>query len=139
MAPLMRSEDVLEAYAASGHGPLQALDTGLELSDPCFTAWEGGVPLAIFGTVPTVIGGRRFGTVWLLGTDRIRELPIPFLHQSKSWLARISQGCDMVGNVMDARNKVHERWLWWLGFHFVCLHKEYGHLRLPFKEFVKSV
>ena len=137
MAPRMRTEDVLEVFAASGRGPLEALEAGVLTSSKCMTATEGGEPFCMFGVVTTVIDeGLAFGSLWLLGTDRIKDLSTPFLRQSRTWLLRLASGHAAVGMMMDARNTVHHRWASWLGFRHVARHPHHGAQRLPFDEYV---
>jgi hypothetical protein len=43
----------------------------------------------------------------------------------------------LIGNVIDERNRVHLRWLKWMGFTFVQRIPEYGVQHRPFLEFIK--
>jgi len=134
----LRAEDLAEVTAASGQDPVDAIGLGFAYSKPCFVVEFETRPAAIFGVVPTP-GLECFGSVWLLGTNDIPLFSQRFLRDSRRWLEQITVGYDMVGNVVDERNEKHIRWLRWLGFKFVKRHAEYGHLGLPFLEFVKAV
>lgn len=140
MAERMRIEDKAEVVAASGHTPLQALAHAFLNSEECYTVDFNGKPSAMFGCVPSEADtGVRLGTIWLLGTDDIPLFTWPFLRNSRTWLDRVCEGFDIVGNFVDERNKQHVKWLRWLKFTFVARHPEFGHLGLPFLEFVKIV
>lgn len=138
IAANLRADDLAEVVAASELTPVQAIGLGYAESRPCFTVEFEGRPAAIFGVVPSPVM-ERFGTVWMLGTNDIALFHRPFLRQSTEWLNKVTADYDIVGNVVDERNKKHIRWLRWLGFRFIKRYPEYGRLGLPFLEFVKSV
>lgn len=140
IAPRLRTADLAEVVAHSGLSAVDALGQGFLASERCMTVEFNGRPSAMFGIVPSGITGfPRLGHVWLLGTDDIHLFSRQFLRQSVPWLKEICTGYDIVGNVVDARNAEHVRWLEWLGFRFVKKHDRLGHLGLPFLEFVKIV
>jgi len=90
----------------------------------------------MFGVVPE----GKFGTVWLLGTDEIfTHASRDFLRLSKEWLSEVSAPFESVGNLVDARNTVHIRWLEWLGFEFIGVQSEFGVEKRPFLEFIQNV
>jgi hypothetical protein len=138
LAPRLRIMDKMEIAAATGEKPLIALGRGFADSKPCYTVDYKGTPCAMFGVVPDLSGTHftRFGAIWLLGSDDIPLFRKSFLKNSKAWVAQISEGFDVVGNYVDARNLRHIRWLKWLGFKFVGTVKR-GPLNLPFHEFYK--
>lgn len=141
MAPRLRIADKAEIVACTGEPALYALGRGFANSEKCWTAEYRGRPAAMFGVVPTISDGSTpvVGTIWLLGTDDINLFGYRFLTESKTWLARLEEGYDVVGNVVDARNLKHIKWLKWLGFKFVRTIPQHGIHRLPFHEFVKIV
>lgn len=140
MAPNLRAEDVAECFAAGQHTSLQALQLGYVNSKPCFTVVYEGRPAAMFGVVPSAdIYVPQMGNVWLLGTNDINLFSTTFLRESKGWLERLEKDYDLVGNVVDERNQKHVAWLRWLGFHFIARHERFGHLGLPFLEFIKVI
>ena len=81
----------------------------------------------------------RFGYVWLLGTDDINRFPMTFLRRSRAWFDKCTEGYDIVGNFVDQRNTKHIEWLKWIGVKFLRVHENFGHLGLPFIEFVKVI
>ena len=60
-----------------------------------------------------------------------------FLRRSKVELDKIIQEYPVLFNVVDARNKIHVRWLQWMGFTFIKKHSEYGPEGRLFYEFVR--
>lgn len=133
MCSEVRQADRDEVRAYTGSTVLNALVKGITGSKLSYTVKLNRTPIAIFG----VVGEESFGTVWLLGTDAIQLIKRPFLRQSKAWLAHLEEGYELVGNVIDARNTLHIRWLHWLGFSFVREISRFGHEQRPFLEFVK--
>lgn len=139
IAEHIRSEDRAECFAASGLQPIDAIGRGFAASESCHTVVFEGRPAAIFGVVPSSeVTNPKLGAVWLLGTDDIRIFSRQFIEHSKFWIDELANGYDLIGNVVDARNTVHIEWLKWAGFKFIQRHEKYGHLGLPFLEFVKA-
>lgn len=116
----MRVEDVEECYAG-GVRPYNALYTGVCISDVCHTLIDPktGNPGAMLGINPTAYTG--VGNIWLLGTPAIEQNAITFLRHSKPWLAEQEKACgyDALFNYTHVNNRVHHRWLKWLGFVFL--------------------
>lgn len=136
----VRQADRDEVRAATGGTVLHALVEGLQGSRETWTARLGKTPIAMFGVAPIPLDPEvRYGAVWLLGSDRIQEVRYTFLRESRPWLERLEQGFDLVGNVVDARNTIHIRWLRWLGFSFIREIPHFGHEKRPFYEFLKRV
>jgi hypothetical protein len=138
MSPLVRDEDMAEVAAATGSTVLQALLEGLRLSSSCYCLLKERFPVAVFGIAP-VEPRPGYGAIWLLGTHEIKDIRWLFLRESRSWLRELEQGYDVIGNVVDARNELHIRWLKWLGFTFIREIPEFGKAKLPFHEFSKCV
>lgn len=135
VAPRMRQEDINEVKAASGLGPLEGLQRGIEASAECYTIWVGDNPIGIFGVVPT--GNESIGCVWMLGTDIIKEHQIEFLRKSIEWRDEFQNTYSVLFNNIDARNTLHIKWLQWLGFTFINQFPEYGAELRPFYQFVR--
>ena len=137
IATNMRQEDLNEIQAMGVPDPHEALRKGMVHSKPeCYTASVKGVPIAMFGVVP-FDDDPKFGSIWLLGTDRIKtEVPISFLKKSRKVLPTLIEPYEMVCNVVDKRNEVHIKWIKWLGFSFIretiC-----GPENRPFYEFAR--
>lgn len=138
LAANLRAEDLAEVVAASGLTAIQAIGHGYVHSRPAITIEYNGKPAAMFGVVPSE-QVEKFGSIWLLGTNDLHLFSTKFLRQSKRWLDIVTQGYDIVGNVVDERNTDHIKWLRWLGFKSIKKWPHYGPLGLPFYEFVKIV
>jgi len=132
----IRPEDAAEIRAASGMEPFAGLMTGYLHSDECWTICtaKDHKAIALFGLRMADEGQ---GVVWLLATNDLPKYGIRFLRESRGWIDRFHQKADLLFNAVDQRNTVHIRWLEWLGFKFIRVIPEYGHLKLPFVEFAR--
>lgn len=115
----LRQADANEIDAL-GREPEEAIEESYFGSKPkCYTFIGKGVPAAMFGVVPFE-ENERWGSIWLLGTDRVTNvIPISFLKWTKKFLPTLLEPYDMVCNIVDARNTVHIKWIKWLGFTFI--------------------
>jgi hypothetical protein len=129
LAPNLRSEDVDEVWAASQSTPLEALETGLRLTNEPSSVLVDGEPIAMFGVASVITG---LGAPWLLGARAIEEHRWEFLRRSRVELARIRRPFARLTNYVDARNHTHIRWLEWLGARFIHLDPSFGHENRPF-------
>ena len=129
MAPWLREADRLELKAHGQKDSYKALVASVRASDKCYTVWIDEEPAAIFG-VATIDVDPRVGSIWLLGTPKIETIKIQFLRESRRWLEDVSQGYDLLTNVVHQDNDLHIRWLRWLGMSFL------NH-QPPFVEFAK--
>ena len=132
----IRPEDAAEIYAASGLDPMAGLLTGYLHSDICQTicTFSDNKPIALFGLR---VVDKNKGVVWLLAGNDLPKYGTRFLRESRGWVDRFHQKADLLFNAVDQRNAVHIRWLEWLGFKFIRVIPEYGHLKLPFVEFAR--
>tara|TARA_R110002020_G_scaffold167780_6_gene356277 strand:- start:426 stop:908 length:483 start_codon:yes stop_codon:yes gene_type:complete len=141
LAPILRDADVLELEAC-GKTPQQALEEGLRDSNPAMVVCEDGKPLAMFGVCPCPdieeMSGVRFGSIWYLGSDEATKDAKRFMRISREWLGRLSEGYDVLGNMVDERNSVHVRWIAAMGFEFTRIHQKFGPHKLPFLEFMQT-
>jgi len=140
LAPLLREADRQELLAGTGEEPLEALTNGLELSVSCMTALIDGEIVGMFGIVPNeevwASTGVTYGVVWFLGSDRATESPKDFMRVSRMWLNTFKEDYFALGNLVDARNTVHIRWLKAMGFEFTNVHNNYGFKSKTFLEFI---
>lgn len=126
LAPLMREADRDEVYAASGMSPLAGLLASMQGGQE---SWSGLVD----GNL-TVLFGLKDNKPWLLGSDGVASIPVPFLRRSRSVVAVWRDRYGRIGNHVDARNHVSVAWLQWLGFE-IGVAEPYGFRRLPFHPF----
>ena len=136
IAPKLRQADYNECLAATGKEPLGVLLTSLELCDKAFTLRSpSGGRVGLCGTAPSPIEGA--GVVWMVATDDIYQHQMTFLRNSKEALDYLAGDYIALHNCVDARNKLHIKWLKWMGFTFINEHKKWGHEQRPFYEFVR--
>jgi hypothetical protein len=137
LAKTMRPEDRDEVYAGCKESPHKALVRAFTYSKECFTVvCPDGEPLAMFGYV--LVPNEPLAYVWLLGSTELVKHRWSFLRQSQGWVDYIQDKAPILTNMVDRRNTVHLAWLKWLGFKFVRVIPKYGHLELPFVEFVRT-
>jgi len=78
--------------------------------------------VCMFGATPySILGG--IGTPWMVGSTGLNPLSVQkeLLRLSRPALARMQQAFpSMLFNVVDQRNEAAQRWLHWLGFHFLA-------------------
>ena len=105
---------------------------------------DSKIPLAVIdqeGEVVCIIGVRNItdsiGQVWLLASPRIEKLSIPFLRNSRIVTELFTKDHKLLFNYVDARNKLHIKWLKWCGFTFINKHEKFGIEKRPFYEFVR--
>jgi hypothetical protein len=140
LAPNIREEDKLELrsiFTEEERSIADMLKESIELSIPAITVEEDGKVIMIFGA--SDYGDPDCGLIWLLGTDDIKRLWVPFLRQSHYWMNALFDISKkrLLFNRVCAKNELHVRWIKWLGFSFVQRLDNYGHLGLPFYEFCK--
>jgi hypothetical protein len=133
VAANLRSEDRAECLAASGIPPEMSLPAVAGLAE-AIVAPDGEV-IGLCGVMPTPIPGN--GTVWMLGTTSVAKYSKLFIRAGKVWLEQKHQRYARLGNVVDARNMLHVRWLAAMGFKFtqVIIH---GPQSLPFIQFERT-
>lgn len=129
MCRRLRPADLVELEAHGETNTLVALLRAVRRSEKSYTVWLDDLPAAIFG-VGRSPQDASVGVVWLLGTPEIETIKIQFLRESRKWLEEMSQGYDLLTNVVHEDNQLHIRWLKWLGMSFIR-HQP------PFVEFVK--
>lgn len=135
LAEHMREEDVAEIFAASGVTPLEALEEGVAASAVAFTLHVEGTVVAIGGVTqdPT---DAFVGHIWLLGTPAVDEFAFRFLRHSRDLADALNRKWPQLTNWVDSRNRIHLKWLHWLGFKFIAK-EEIGAPGVPFLQFVR--
>lgn len=113
----MREVDRREAMRAFPHAtPRSAVEFSAEVSYVLLSARakETGEAVALAGVA------KREGdtaTAWMITTDWVYQHPVPFFRLSGAVLAEMFDraGCSVFTNIVDEENKLHRRWLTWLG------------------------
>lgn len=133
LAANLRYDDRRELEAHGCDAETGILES-LKVSTRAFVVEQCGKPVLIFGVSTTSQDGEaKTGGIWLLATTRIKGIARLFVRHSKEWMAEMAQGYDLLWNQVDARNKLHHRWLQWCGCVFLREVKIGPH---PFYEFV---
>lgn len=128
LAPKLREIDKFELEAAGFSDGFAALTTGLEESEVCFTVLspDTRLPMAMFGVVLNECG--EWNTVWLLGTDEIKEHLMKFARYSKRWVDLLANQYGPIGNAVAPSNGLSQSWLEWCGFSFMeTIYADGGH------------
>lgn len=130
VAERMRKLDALECKLMSGLTPMTALQLCADQSDLIWAAVLDGEPVAIFGlSAPTEIVGHP----WLLGTDRLREVPLLFVKSCAAFVHAWLTVRPVLYNVTLARNELHVKWIKSLGFETTESRVIDGHKFLGFR------
>lgn len=134
IAPLMRSQDVIEITYSNGLPPLESLQGAYNASEVCNSIIHAdGSVVGMFGVANNGI----FGSPWLLGTDKIIETRKEFIPQAKEWVEDMNTIYPLLLNYVHVDNTVSEVWLKSLGFEYITLEKEYGVGKQPFYQFIR--
>lgn len=122
----LRAADRAELIATSRLSPLRVLADGVRTSTPCYTIHTGGTgdPCGIFGTCES--DDPTSGVVWMLGSDDLLTVSRTFIRHSRRWLNELHKNYRLLFNVIDARNKIHIKWITWMGFELVQDIPKYG-------------
>lgn len=107
MAPHVRAADQMEIWAQVGLEPELALRLAIRGPGEHHTALLNDRVVAIFGVVPDADGG---GSIWLIGTDAIRENADLFHSYVEKWLGSFKERFSRLYNWVDARNEVSLKW-----------------------------
>lgn len=135
IGPLLRDADILELKAYYTEPASNVLENTIKIyNSTTYTVDVKGLPTLMFGVVPY---SDVVGIIWLVGTNDIVKVKIPFLRNCKIWLDAFSELYPVLFNLVSKENDLHINWLKWMGFKFLKEHKEYGLNRQPFIEFIK--
>ena len=124
LARRIREADRREVRAAFGRPAEAILATGFRNAKRCWTVTAGGRPIAMFG-----VGRRpepRVGVVWLLASDDLDRFRGQLRREGPYWVDVLMAGHDVLTNFVAADNRVALRWLVWLGFELLALHRGRG-------------
>ncbi|MDR2668598.1 MAG: hypothetical protein LBC14_01435 [Desulfovibrio sp.] len=115
VAARMREADRREVWAYRRHTPEEALRFSLSRSLFARTAVVNGRPALMWGVgVPTLLGS--VGSPWLLATDAVYEVVLPFLKYSRVAVRHMQSLFPRLENHVHADNALSIRWLQWCGF-----------------------
>lgn len=114
LADHIREEDRQEIWHISRKTPLEAFQSGYDVSEPPFTIEWKGVPVAMFG----VSGEGTVGVPWMLATDDLKRIKKDLLRECRGYVNDMLKKYPFLTNQVWAENIIHIRWLIWLGFTF---------------------
>lgn len=123
VAQKLRAADARE-IRAMGFEPELGLEMSWRSSTQRYTmVTPEGVPIGMFGVGPahhiSELVGASTGCVWMVGSDEIKKVKVPFLRGCEQWLDLLHRDYGVLWNWADARNNLHLRWLEWLGFKII--------------------
>ena len=124
LAPRLREADRREVRAAFGRPAGAVLRAGFRNAKRCWTVLAGGHPIAMFG-----VGRRphpRIGTAWLLASEDFERYGRQLRREGPYWVDALMIGHDVLTNFVPDENRVAVRWLSWLGFELLVLHRGAG-------------
>lgn len=124
LAPRLREADRREVRAAFGRPAEAILGAGFRNARRCWTVLAGRRPVAMFG-----VGRRpqpRVGTAWLLASEEFGRFRGQLRREGPYWVEVLMAGHDVLANFVLAENRLAIRWLTWLGFELLVLHRGAG-------------
>ena len=133
LAPRLRAADRDEVRAAFNRPADEILRIGFTNAKRCWAVLDGRCAIAMFG-----VGRRpepRVGTVWLLASDDLDRFRPQLRREGPYWVEVLMAGHDVLTNAVAAENRVAVRWLRWLGFELLVLHRGAGSGGEDFWEF----
>jgi hypothetical protein len=137
LAETLREADREEVMASAGVAPLKALDSSLLASQAAWTLLIEGRPSAMWGVAPS--HSPEMGVAWMLASDEIYQSPRKVWTLSKNFVAGMHELYPVLGNWVDERNKVSQRWLMRLGFLPVGVDRTFGVARIPFTKYERDI
>ena len=116
LAPNLRSEDKREVNTL-GKTSEQSLLTGYLFGKVCRSIINNyGQVVGMYGVVPA---DSKTGLVWMLGSDKLKKIKIPFLKESRTEVEGMNTLFPHLWNIIDSRNEMHLKWIKWCGFKII--------------------
>jgi len=116
LAPNLRSEDKREVNTL-GKTSEQALLSGYLFGKVCRSIINNyGQVVGMYGVVPA---DDKTGLVWMLGSDKLKKIKIPFLKESRTEVEKMNILLPHLWNIIDSRNELHLKWIKWCGFKII--------------------
>ena len=116
LAPNLRSEDKREVNTL-GKTSEQALLSGYLFGRVCRSIINNyGQVVGMYGVVPA---DSKTGLVWMLGSDKLKKIKIPFLKESRTEVEGMNTLFPHLWNIIDSRNEMHLKWIKWCGFKII--------------------
>ena len=116
LAPNLRSEDKREVETL-GKTSEQSLLSGYLFGKVCRSIINNyGQVVGMYGVVPA---DSKTGLVWMLGSDKLKKIKIPFLKESRTEVEKMNILLPHLWNIIDSRNELHLKWIKWCGFKII--------------------
>ena len=116
LAPNLRSEDKREVNTL-GKTSEQALVSGYLFGRVCRSIINNyGQVVGMYGVVPA---DKKTGLVWMLGSDKLKKIKIPFLKESRTEVEGMNTLFPHLWNIIDSRKEMHLKWIKWCGFKII--------------------
>jgi len=115
VAKHMRQADRNEVWASNHLTPEESLRKSVDYSIISRTALADGEPVLIAGMAPYSILDDS-GLPWMLATDGLLDIAIPFLKRCRQYVAEMLTFCNKLENWVHVDNEISIRWLAWMGF-----------------------
>ncbi len=141
LAPLLRPEDVEEIYASTGTDPLTSLVNNVHPGEGgethVFLHPDDGGVIGMFGVGPSEMP--TVGIVWAVASPRIVDLKAHLTETHKGFMVRWHERWPVLGNVIDARNAFHIKWIQRMGYVLGATHEKWGFEQRPFIAFTHQI
>lgn len=135
LAPELREDDLRELRAVGRDNPLETLVEAIALPGVHLAGIRDGRCRVMFGAAHL---GSDTGSAWLLASPDIYRWRHEFLAESLMWVEFLHAFWGTLGNWVDDRNEVSQRWLRRLGFRPCAAEPEFGVERRPFTFYVSE-
>lgn len=135
LASRLRPEDRRECLSASGMPPELVLPLSAAREE-VYVFTDNGTPEVIFGVSP-VAHYPHLGLIWMMASDRLSSYRRELVTLVPQQIDKFHDQYPLLGNHVDARNKVHIGWIKRSGFSLLRVIPKYGVEQTPFIEFAK--
>lgn len=135
LAPRLRPEDRRECFSASGLPPELILASAVSREE-VYVFTDKGSPEVIFGVSP-VQHYPLLGLIWMMASEKLPRYGRELVTLVPQQIEKFHDRFPLLGNHVDARNKVHIAWIKRSGFSLLRVIPEYGLGKTPFIEFAK--
>ncbi len=133
IAVTAREIDKEEIWLQTGKPLGQVLVGAIDCSSESWAGYADDDLVCIWGVTVGDIS-RGVGVPWLIATDGLEEITVPFLRRGWYYLNRMKVTYPILQNVVYEKNVTAKRWLQWMGFDMGEI-VEYGAHRAPFRHF----
>lgn len=117
LADHIRKADKREIWLSHHKDPFDAFQEGLENSVSCLTVFKEN-PIAMFGICPECVLGYK-ASIWMLGTDKLADIRLPFLKNSKTFIKAYLNRYPYLYNWVHCGNAESLKWLRYCGAKFM--------------------